>query len=171
MAYALQKTLARMGGLDNSLHGWSKSYQFNPAVTLEVDQRASVEALIVDWAAVSTLPVQYYAISKVIGDATITTPTEPKAENEMLANLLANINGQPGKHDNLFIPGPQDAIFVGAIGTGSYDIVDLADVDLLTFIGLFQPASASLRFSDGEQMPNASPLASGRRVSHASRKG
>lgn len=170
MAYSLQKTYVQLSLLDNANKRTRKILGFDPPA-LEADQITSIEALIVDWAAVSALTVPAYRLTKVFGDPAITTPTEVKAQGEMMALLLANIQGQPNKHDNLIVRAPVDGIFTGVLGTSGYDIVDVVDADLLAYVGLFQPASASLRFSDGEQVAAASPLVKGVRTSVSDRRG
>jgi hypothetical protein len=170
MAYSVVRTYVRLTLLDDANKVSRKTYGFIPPA-LEADQITAIEALITDFAAVSALTVPAYSLTKLIGDDTITTPTDPKAEGEMMALLLANISGQAGKRDNIAIRGPVDGIFTGVLGTSGYDVVDVADADLLAYIGLFQPASASLRFSDGEQVAAASPLVRGFRTSRADRRG
>lgn len=89
------------------------------------------------------------------------------AENAVKASVSVYLAGVGLKRANIQIPAPNVDIFTGETGR-AYNIVDASNLDLLTYVGLFQ-ASGVATISDGEVVRATDPIDAGKRISRASR--
>lgn len=118
--------------------------------------RASAAAMATDLAAITNCNIKsYHTYQEFVEDA-LALPAGAEKENK--ATLILSIDGEPTKNAKLVIPAPVDGIFVSASGS-NYDVVDVADADLIAFIANFT-TEALFYVSDGEQ---ADALVSGGR--------
>lgn len=119
--------------------------------------------------AVSDCSVKQVTLSRVqTNDANPLLPTADTAEVEMQALITARITGHPNKSASLSIPGPKNGIFVASSGK-NYNIVDMADADVITFMSLFAGTTPDFLVSDGETIVNSG--AAGKRVHSRSVRG
>jgi hypothetical protein len=109
--------------------------------------RASAAAMATDLAAITKCKIKsYHTYQEFVEDA-LTYPVGAEKENK--ATLVLAIEDQPLKNAKLQIPAPVDGIFVDSEG-GNYDVIDVADVDLLAFVANFTTEEL-FYVSDGEQ--------------------
>jgi hypothetical protein len=126
-------------------------------VTLQMTATTYSQAI----GAAPTIVAAYQAISKsiVVGFHVLekwsvdgADPSTAVSFNVIKAKITANVDGNPLKNVSLSVVNPVDGIFSGAPGTGGYDIVDVADGALTTYLDFFRAAAttAGLFVSDGE---------------------
>jgi len=124
---------------------------------------ASATALATDIAAVSDAVVtKYYPYQEYVEDA-LSLPASAELQNQ--AVLQFSIEDEPTKTGKVVIPAPKASIFAAAEGP-NYDVVDVADADVIAFRNNFT-SEALYYVSDGEQ---AEDLLGGKRrhVAHSS---
>lgn len=91
-------------------------------------------------------------------------------EVENQAEILGRIANVPNKSAAFNVPAAAGGIFVGTTGPNR-NIVDGADADVLAFLALFDETGGIATISDGEQLDDAAPFVSGKRVHAKSRLG
>jgi len=91
------------------------------------------------------------------------------SEIENLASIVGNISGE-NKTTVLQIPAPVIGLFVAASGKNK-NVVDVADVDLNSYIDHFQSTGGDFTVSDGEVLDDTTPMDSGKRIHRKSKKG
>lgn len=96
----------------------------------------------------------------------VALPT-PQCDIWDIANVVVNIAGGQGKRGVLKIPCPVIGIFQGSEGADRNN-VDIADVDLGTFVDLFQTTGGDFVISDGEFVDDTTPMVAGKRISRKS---
>lgn len=113
-------------------------------------------------AAITDAGIVSYRVTEVYEDAAAT----PGGEIENQALLV--VDTDDGKKALMRIPAPVAGIFAAASGP-NYNVVDILDAALLTYIGSFE-ASAGVDFlvSDGQTV---AALVSGKRIHRGSNKG
>jgi len=81
---------------------------------------------------------------------------------EDLASIVANLSTL-GKNAVIQIPTPNVGIFNGASGK-PYNVVDIADAALITFVDMYKTTGGDFVISDGETIDDTTPLDSGKRI-------
>jgi len=157
--------------MDNGRKVIKRTYEFDGG---QVDFAAALTdaaALITDLEGASDLEVLGYSVAENFAEDTVVVPTALNAQAEMHAHIAVAIEGQPLKTATLRIPGPKDAIFLGAPGTDQYDDVDGADAAVIAFMDNFKTTGGTFFISDGENIADAGSFKKGRRVHSKSRRG
>lgn len=94
---------------------------------------------------------------------TLTLPAVDCHVNE-LASIVVNLEAGEGKKATIQMPAPVDGMFAGSSGP-TFDVVDVTDADLNTWLDMFQTTGGSFTISDGETLDDAAnPAVSGRRI-------
>lgn len=147
----------------------SRTYRFRDLDTAgDISaQLADGQAIVDSLAVISNAVVKKVTFSIVTIPATFALPEIGQVEEHAL--LTAQIFGDFTQSATIDIPAPKDGVFVGDPGTANYNIVDVADTDLLEFVGYFVGASSILTLSDGESVSVAN--LKGKRTHSGSTKG
>jgi len=147
----------------NTSHGFYLSLTLIDAgekpsiVTLQMTADTYAHAI----AAAPSIVTAYQAISKsvIVGFHVLekwsvdgSDPTTAVSFNVIKAKITANVDGNPLKNVSIAVVNPVDGVFTGAPGTGGYDVVDVADAALNTYLDFFRAAATTggLFVSDGE---------------------
>ncbi len=99
------------------------------------------------------------------------TATQGAANSEIenIASVVVNL-ATLGKTGVIQIPAPVIGLFVAASGKNK-NVIDTADVDLNTFIDMFQTTGGDFVISDGEFVDDTTPIDAGKRIHRKSRRG
>ncbi len=94
---------------------------------------------------------------------TLSIPAADCHVNEF-ASLVVLLDGGEDKKATMQIPAPVDAMFTGSSGA-NFNIVDVEETNLNTFLDLFQDTGGSHTISDGETLDDQTfPALSGARI-------
>lgn len=154
--YSVTATLEDLGANRSTM-------QFSvDSAELLADVVTAAGTLMTGLAAVTDAAIVSYRVSEVYEDPAAT----PAGEIENQALLV--VNTADGKKALMRIPAPVDGIFAAASGP-NYNVVDVNDADLLTYLGNFE-AGAGVEFtiSDGTTFTS---LISGKRIHRGSTHG
>lgn len=160
---ALAKTGYQVSATLEDLGSNRSTMQFfvNSAEAL-ADVVTAAGTLMTSLAAVTDAAIVAYRVSEVYEDAVAT----PAGEIEEQALLV--VNTDDGKKALMRIPAPNVGIFTAASGP-NYNVVDINDAALLTYIGEFQTgAGVEFLVSDGQTVTS---LVSGKRIHRGSTHG
>ncbi len=91
------------------------------------------------------------------------------SEVENLASIVCNLS-TAGKQTVIQVPAPNVGIMSGVNGK-QFNIVDIADAALITFIDEYQLTGANFSLADGEFLDDTVPMDAGKRTHRGSRKG
>jgi len=152
----------------NTAHGWFVSMtlkdggQKTSVVTLETSAVTAADAATASAATVAayqaltnSIVMGFHVLQKYSVDgADATAATGGK---EIQAIITASVEGNPLKNVSLGVSNPIDDIFLGIPGTDGYDIIDINNGLLDTYLELFKTAAGTtgLKVSDGERIQNA----------------
>lgn len=135
------------GGIDDTMQ--SRTYHSTAAD--ETEANAAMAAIATDLALISGGTLKQTSYTKRFVENAYVRPLVATAEKGDAAIITGEISGNPLKKWNLSIPFPIEGIFVAGISTGgeNYNVVDIADTQLLAFIANFQ-TGGGFTLSDGE---------------------
>lgn len=138
---------------------------FNTAIAA-----GAASTFIADLAAITNATVVGYSVGEsFVEDTDLYGAAGSEVEN--VALLTCAIDGELNKYTTLRVPAPVDGLFLGVQGDNR-NIIDVADADLLTYLGYFVPGGMIL-VSDGESIadPTTAGNFKGKRIHRGSRKG
>jgi len=115
--------------------------------------------------AVTDAAISGYSINTRFVENALTYPADAEVENN--ARITAKIVGRPNRSATIEIPAPNVGIFTGTEGP-AFNVVDMSDAALLTFLGLFD-GSGPVLVSDGESIIVSSAV--GKRIHKKSIRG
>jgi hypothetical protein len=150
-----------VGLIDNGRKVINKVYELNAADNAEAVTAAG--AILTALNAITDLAITGYRINEVYIEDALTIPTVLSAQAENIARLSIQLATSPLKKATHDVPGPIDGIFVGAVGTANYDVVNTAATLLTNYTSLFK-ASGSAFLSDGENAALTNEIIRGARV-------
>lgn len=91
------------------------------------------------------------------------------SEVENLASIVCNLS-TAGKQTVIQVPAPNVGIMMGTSGK-QFNIVDITDAGLITFMDEYQLTGANFSIADGEFLDDTTPMDAGKRTHRGSRKG
>ena len=109
--------------------------------------------------AVTAGKVKGYTLSSRAVEDAYTIPTALQAGYNETATVVVSLEGDPTKTATIRIPMPEDTLFLGAVGTPNYDVIDIGATEIQNYVGLFTEEGPCY-ISDGE---SADLILSGRR--------
>lgn len=150
---------------------FSRGYELRDTTADFLAALAATVALETDLNNVTECTVIGYTVAEDWRDDTVGFPSNPVGERQNNAKITATIEDKPLKTATLMIPGPIDAMFVGAPSFSGYDTVDGANGLLIAFMDNFKFGAGTFSVSDGEQIADSGSFDSGIRVHRGSKKG
>lgn len=148
---------------DNGGNTANKRYVLRAATATEA--QAAAAAILAELLDVTDAAIWAYRVSEIwINDTPVLPGEGVQIENQ--ASIVGLIDGEVSKYANLYVPAPEQDIFVGTSGPNA-DIIDTADADLLAYLALFE-STGSAYISDGEDWGQ---VVSGKRIHRKSSKG
>lgn len=139
---------------------------WNPASALWADLKTIRDDLVTAYDAITDALI-YRCIVSI--RQTDDTDVFGAGELECLASIVCNL-ATNGKMTVIQIPAPNVGIFLGANGA-QFNIVDIADAALVTFIDEYQTTGANFTLADGEYLADTTPMDAGKRTHRNSKKG
>lgn len=146
-----------LGGIDDSTQ--TRNYQFDSSVTTYAEAVTATGTVLTALAAVSDGAVKSYVIKARSVEDAYNRPSVATAERGDGAIVSGEIDGNPLKAYVFTVPYPKTSIFLATAGK-NYNVVDIADTDLLAYKNLFSAAGVCT-ISDGEKAGN---MVSGKRA-------
>ena len=149
--------------VDTGGNSTTRTYNLNSAdaAAAATDSAAVMAALN----AVTDATISGYSINTRFVENALAYPADAEIENN--ARITAKIVGRPNRSATIEIPAPNVGIFTGTEGP-SFNVVDIADAALQTFLQLFDGAG-EVSVSDGEQIIVSSAV--GKRIHKKSIRG
>lgn len=138
---------------------------WDPATALWADLVTIRDGLITALSAIMDGLV--YRANVIIGeqeDTAVQATNDCKVED--IASVVVNL-ATLGKTAVLQVPTPVIGVFQGATGKDR-NRVDIADVDLNSYVDEFQTTGGSFVLSDGEYVDDTTPIDDGKRISRGS---
>lgn len=93
------------------------------------------------------------------------------AENENRAVITALLNGYANKPTTVIIPAPVDGIFVQPAGGPGYNIVEITNANLISYVDIWRVTGALAQISDGEYIQDSGSILKGKRTHRQSSNG
>lgn len=153
--FKLTITLIDSGGNRANLPYYLKAALYADAVT-------DTATIIAELLAITDAAVQGYTLAEQYIEDDLAYPAAG-VHIENRATITARIHGHPSKTWTTHIPAPDSAIFLSPTGEGSNE-VDIGNVDLLAYFGLFEETGGVAEISDGETLADAATIKKGHRT-------
>lgn len=141
---------------------------WDPATALWADLKTIRDNLVTAYDAITDCLIYRCIVSIRQTDDTDTFGATG-SETENLASIVCNLS-TAGKQTVIQIPAPNVGIMSGANGK-QFNIVDIADAALITFIDEYQLTGANFTLADGEYLDDTTPMDAGKRTHRGSKKG
>lgn len=141
---------------------------WDPATALWADLKTIRDDLVTAYDAITDCLI-YRAIVSIRQTDDTDTVGATGSEVENLASIVCNLE-TAGKQTVIQVPAPNVGIMQGASGK-QFNLVDIADAALITFIDEYQTTGANFSLADGEFLDDTTPMDAGKRTHRGSRKG
>lgn len=120
-------------------------------------------------ALVTASEVSGYSLAERFQENAFVYPAD--AENENRAVITCSLNGFANKPVTVVIPAPVDGLFVQPAGGPGYNIVDITQADLISYIDIWRVTGALAQISDGEYIGDSGSILKGKRTHRQSSNG